>query len=221
MRPILSGAIDIFFADYAVKKNSTKVFTSVFATSAISLTCVAIATSPSPAQNAAARGFFCDTSSGVPVTVYQNPQGNKEPWIRWVSNAFASSGYNPQTRCQEVSGRLETYRRNKQLKYITVGVMNGQRVVCTASQVNGRCENLIFTLKPNQDAVRTLNNLLAWREGQAGAPSLRESGAIPYIDVSGRLGDDGNNEMPPSVSQPSNSQPIPQPNNNGGGSREL
>ncbi|MBD2180223.1 hypothetical protein H6G03_03685 [Planktothrix sp. FACHB-1375] len=199
-----------------------KVFTKVVATGAIALSSIAIGTPPSPAQNAAARGFFCDTSSGTPVTIYQNAQGTQEPWIRWVSNAFASSGYNPQTRCQEVSGRLETYRRNKQLKYITVGVMNGQRVVCTASQVNGRCENLIFTLKSNQDAVRTLNNLLAWREGQAGAPSLRESGAIPYIDVSGRLGDDGNSEMPPSVSQPSNTQPMPQqPNNNGGGSREL
>jgi hypothetical protein len=86
-----------------------------------------------------------------------------------------------------VSGRLEKYRSNEQLKYITVGIMNGQKVVCTASQVNGRCEDLIYTLKPNQDAVQTLNNLLSWREGQAGAPSLYESGEIPYIDVSERL----------------------------------
>ncbi len=97
----------------------------------------------SQGQNAAARGFFCDTSSGVPVTIYQNTQGTQEPWIRWVSNAFGSSGYDPQTRCQEVSGRLETYRRNKQLKYITVGmsggpIFNGNGLLIG---INGRVKN--------------------------------------------------------------------------------
>jgi Circadian oscillating protein COP23 len=173
----------------------------------------------SQAQNAAARGFYCDTSGGVPVTIYQNAQGAREPWIRWVSNAFASSGFDPLTRCQEVSGRLETYRRNRQLKYITVGIMNGQRVVCTASRLNGRCEGLIFTMKRGQDPIRTLNNLLAWREGQAGAPSLSESGSVPYIDVSGRLGDDAGSGAAP-VAAPSNSAPVPQ-QPGGGDSREL
>jgi len=173
---------------------------------------------PSQAQNTAARGFYCDTSSGVPVTVYQNAQGASEPWIRWVSNAFRSAGYDPLTRCQEVSARLENYRQNKQLRYITVGMMNRQRVVCTASAINGRCENLIFTLKPNQDAVRTLNNLLAWREGQASAPSLNESGAVPYIDVSGRLGEEGNSNVPSTrMNTPTNVQPAPQT----GSPREL
>jgi hypothetical protein len=154
-------------------------------------TCGAIAFNAIPGRTQAA-GFTCDNSSGSPTTVYYNRQGGQEPWIRWVSNSFAGAGYDPLTRCREVSNRLETYRSNKQLKYITVGMMNRQPVVCTASQVNGRCEGLIFTLKRGQDAVRTLNNLLAWREGQAATPSLRESGAVPYIDVSARLQDDGN-----------------------------
>lgn len=185
---------------------------------AIALTGITTFDRSSQAQNAAARGFFCETSGGVPVTMYQNAQGIKEPWIRWVSKAFNASGYDPMTRCQEVSARLETYRRNKQLRYITVGMMNGQRVVCTASQINGRCENLIFTLKRNQDAVRTLNNLLAWREGQAGAPSLNESGAVPYIDVTGRLGEDAGSGTSSPVTPPNNTQPQ-QPSS--GGSREL
>ncbi|MEA5552574.1 COP23 domain-containing protein [Anabaena cylindrica UHCC 0172] len=161
---------------------------------------------PSYAQ---AQGFYCDRSTGVPVTVYQNSQGITEPWIKWTSNHFRYSGYDPLTRCQEVSGRLETYRRNKQLKLITVGRMNGQNVVCTASQVNGRCEGLIFTLKRGQDAVKTLTNLLAWREGQAGIRSLSESGAAPYIDVSGRLGENAESTTQPTTPTNTNVQPTP------------
>lgn len=190
--------------------------TTVLTAGAIALGATATINQASHAQGA--QGFYCDTSNGVPVTMYQNSQGASEPWIRWTSNYFRSAGYNTMTRCQEVSGRLETYRRSKQLKYITVGRMNGQNVVCTASQVNGRCEGLIFTLKPREDAVKTLTNLLAWREGQAGAPSLSESGAVPYIDVSGRLGDDAGSATPSAA--PINVQPVPQPSN-GGGMREL
>ncbi len=185
--------------------------TTFLTASAVALGATVTLNQPSQAQTA--RGFYCDSSNNTPVTMYQNAQGNTEPWIKWTSNYFTDSGYSPATRCQEVSGRLETYRRNKQLKFITVGRMNGQNVVCTASQVNGRCEGLIFTLKPREDAVRTLNNLLAWREGQAGAPSLSESGAVPYIDVSGRLGEEGSSTGSPNV------QPPSQPNQ--GGMREL
>ncbi|OCQ96456.1 hypothetical protein AMR42_12840 [Limnothrix sp. PR1529] len=185
---------------------------------AATLAAGSVALMPSPAQSQPApgqRGFWCHTSGGAPTTMYQNAQGNREPWIQWVSNVFRSAGYDPLTRCQEVSGRLETYRQNRQLKYLTVGVMNGQPVVCTASQVNGRCENLVFTLKPGQNAVRTLNNLLAWREGQAATPSLRETDPsyTPYIDVSARLGEDGpaNPATAPSRSQPSYAAPSGQP----------
>lgn len=181
-------------------------------TSAISLSTVIIPSQSSQAQNA--KGFYCDTSTGKPVTVYRNSGGGLEPWIQWTSNFFKTGGYDGLTRCREVSSRLETYRQQKQLKLITVGIMNRQRVVCTASKVDGLCEGLIFTLKPNQDAVQTLNNLLAWREGQAGISSLYESGSIPYIDVSERLQDDGAPSAPSSVNRPVENTPAR-------GSREL
>ncbi|KKD39271.1 MAG: COP23 domain-containing protein [Limnoraphis robusta] len=41
------------------------------------------------------RGFFCDTSTGIPTTVYQNSQGGREPWIQWESEAFSGAGYDP------------------------------------------------------------------------------------------------------------------------------
>lgn len=134
------------------------------------------------------KGFYCDTSGSVPSTVYQNAEGVKEVWIKWVSDALAN--YDPLTRCQQVSDRFEKYRRSQQLQYITVGRINGQNVVCTASKINGACEGLLFTLKPGQDPLTTLYKLLDWQRDKASDPSLSES-ASAYIDVSDRIEYDG------------------------------
>ncbi|MBN3889368.1 MAG: hypothetical protein HWQ43_09365 [Nostoc sp. JL31] len=154
--------------------------TNVLVAGAIALGATATINQPSQAESR--RGFYCDTSGNKPVTVYKNPKGVIEPWVRWTSNYFKDAGYNKLTRCQEVSQRLETYRRNRNLRFITVGKMNGQNVICTANQVSGRCENLILTLKPNEDGVQALNNLLAWHQ------PLSKSNRTPYVDLREHLG---------------------------------
>ena len=167
-----------------------QLLTRVLAAGAIAFSSVTLTFVPSHAQlRVRQTGFWCSTSTGVPVTVYQNRQGAVDPWIEWTSDYFSGSGYNPITRCQLVSQRLETYRRNRTLKYITAGQMNGQNVICTASQVNGICQNLIYTLRPGQDPIDSLYNLLAWRQGQVAMSSVDETGKIPYIDVREKLGD--------------------------------
>ncbi len=179
--------------------------TKVLATTAIALCTLTVACEASYARPTVKEsGFWCSTSTGAPVTLYQNPQGAVEPWIEWTSDYFSGSGYDPATRCQLVSQRLESYRRNRMLKYITVGQMNGQNVICTANQVNGICQNLIYTLRPGQDPIGSLYNLLAWRQGQVGMPSTEESSQIPYIDVRAKLGENITDEaeLPP-FSQPS------------------
>ena len=133
-------------------------------------------------------GFVCDTSTGEPVTVYQNPQGFREPWIRWNSNFFSSSGYDPLTRCQQVTQRLENYKRNRQLNYVTVGVVNNQKVICTSSRVNGPCEGLIYTLRHDQDPAPALSSFFVWLANQNARPSLFESSTAIYINVGERLG---------------------------------
>ncbi|AUT04415.1 hypothetical protein CLI64_18445 [Nostoc sp. CENA543] len=178
---------------------------TLITTGAIAIGVVSITQQPGWTQYN--RGFYCDMSTGKPITMYRNSSGEREPWIRWTSNFFQNSGYDNFTRCREVSRRLEIYRQQRRLRFITVGMMNRQRVVCTASQINGRCERLIFTLKPGQDAVATLDNLLAWRKGETGTPSLYESASSPYIDVSSRLDSDSDT---PSVVSPTNSQHEPQ-----------
>jgi len=132
-------------------------------------------------------GFVCDTSTGEPMTVYQNPQGFREPWIRWNSNFFSSSGYDPLTRCRQVTQRLDNYNRNKQLNYVTVGMVNNQKAICTTSRVNGPCEGLIYTLRRDQDPIPALSSFFVWLANQKVLPSLSESGTIPYIDVRERL----------------------------------
>lgn len=181
-----------------------------------------------PAQSQTASAFYCGmAANGLPATIYRNRDGRTEPWIVWRSDFFSDAGYNPEERCRQVSARLESYRSNRQLTFITVGTMNGENVICTASRINGRCENLIFTLKPGQDAIRTLNTFLAWREGQAGAPSLFESSGTNnrYIDVRERLGEDSGGTpaaVPVTPVAPVNTQPvIPQPSQNPGSLREL
>jgi hypothetical protein len=83
---------------------------------------------------------------------------------------------------------LETYRKNKKLKYVTLGTVNNQSVICVASKDQGPCEGIIYTLKPGQDGIQALNNLFAWRKGGEGLESNYESvTAIPYIDVGTRL----------------------------------
>lgn len=138
-------------------------------------------------SNVSIGGFLCDTSTGAPMTVYQNAQGFREPWIRWSSNFFSRSGYDPLTRCQLVTQRLENYRRNKQLNYVTVGIVNNQKAICTTSRMNGACEGLIYTLRRDQDPVPALNTFFVWLANQKARPSLYESGTMPYINVQERL----------------------------------
>ncbi|MBP5973675.1 hypothetical protein HW132_13245 [Brasilonema sp. CT11] len=146
----------------------------------------ATASMSQPTQAQSGRGFYCDTETRKPMTVYQNGRGATEPWIRWTSNYFRNAGYDPLTRCQEVSQRLETYRRNKQLRFVTTGQMNGQNVICTANRLNGQCEDLILTLKPNENPERALTNLFDWRSGSAASANGRNK--RPYIDVREHLG---------------------------------
>ncbi len=183
---------------------------------ALVLSAIAIGVSlmPSPSQAQRGQGFYCDTSGGSPATMYQNSQGSIERWISWDSNFFSDAGWTPATRCNEVSNRLESFRTAKLLKYVTVGRMNGENVICTASEKNGRCSGLIYTLKPGQDAVRTLYTFFGLREGQAGVPVLSESAEIPYIDVSGRLGNDAaatTRKIQPSLTTPAVTTPTVKP----------
>jgi len=165
----------------------------------LSLTAIAIASALSTVttfnsvQAQTQKGFKCDIDSGVPTTMYLNSQGTKEPWIQWVSDHFSGASWTPLSRCKAVSERLEEYRREGKLKYVTLGMENQQRVICVASYDDGPCEGTIYTLKPGQDGVAALNNLFAWGSGQENLESSYETVGVPYINVEDRLGNESSN----------------------------
>ncbi len=134
-----------------------------------------------PASQAltAATSFVCGTSNGKPATVARTKKGDV-PIVVWSSEEFSGSGFNPQTRCQQVSARFQSMYRSGQLKYITTGTINNLPVVCATKQLKGTCDrqNLLYTLKPNSDPKQTISKLMAIRN-RATSSSLEESGKLP------------------------------------------
>lgn len=156
--------------------------------------CLTVVISYNSVQAETERGFKCDTSSRIPTTIYHTSQGVQEPWIKWVSEHFSGSNWTPLSRCQTVSKRLEEYRLNGKLKYVTLGMENNQQIICVANSDNGPCEGIIYTLRPGQDGIATLNNLFAWGSGQENLESNYESSTIiPYINVGEKLEQNENN----------------------------
>mgnify|MGYP002785197773 CR=1 FL=1 len=125
--------------------------------------------------------FFCGQSpNGVPTTYVNTPSGNM-PLVRWVSHFFNHSGYTPEVRCRDVSQRFNRFYNQGILNFITTGYINNLPVVCVATQIGGPCTATLFTLKPNQNATSTIQQLFDVRAGASGP--LHESGDRIYIDM--------------------------------------
>ncbi|UBF28389.1 COP23 domain-containing protein [Kovacikia minuta CCNUW1] len=125
--------------------------------------------------------FFCNSDRQGRPTTFASTQSGAVPIIRWVSYHFAESGYDPATRCQEVTGRFNLFSQQGRLNFITTGIVNRLPVVCVASDIGGPCTGVLFTLKPNQSASRVIQQLFDVRVGASG--SLYESDSREYIDI--------------------------------------
>lgn len=124
--------------------------------------------------------FSCESHDGMPTTFVRTP-GGKFPIIHWVSDYFSASGYDPYTRCREVTGRFQRYSDNGTLSYITTGIMNNQPVVCISGYAGGPCQGLLFTLKRGQDASRVVQQLFDLPSRATGP--LYESGSRFYLNM--------------------------------------
>jgi Circadian oscillating protein COP23 len=105
--------------------------------------------------------FICGKDSSQTPTTYAVVEGSSPvPMIAWKSEYFAPSGYTPLTRCKDVSQRLTDFTNNHSSLIITHGIVNKQKAICLTDKMGGSCKSLLYTLKPSQDANKTLKNLL-------------------------------------------------------------
>lgn len=148
----------------------------ILAAATLAVGSAAITNQPSQAQSST---FFCGMSQGKPATIAQTPRGNI-PVIVWVSEHFTRGGFDPQTRCQDVSGRFQSFYSQGALNFITAGIVNNQPVICATGAAGGPCNNtnVLFTLKPRENAARVIQGLHRIRSGAAGPlfESTRRSG---------------------------------------------
>lgn len=131
------------------------------------ITCSALISFHQPSQ-AQSTSFYCGNSEGVPSTLANTPRGTVVI-VRWVSKHFKGAGYNPQKRCEEVSARFQKHYDQGNLNFITAGYLNNQPAICAGNGgVPCTSEKLLFTLKPGQNAARTIQQLFNIRSGAAG-----------------------------------------------------
>ncbi|WP_017719468.1 COP23 domain-containing protein [Kamptonema formosum] len=114
--------------------------------------------------------FVCDKDlSGIPTTFAVTSRGRVSV-IKWISEYFTGSGWNPEQRCQEVSERFQQLYSAGRLNYLSAGRQNGQPVLCALrSSTHTEDCALLFTLKPGDDATRLLEQLRQIARGDAAA----------------------------------------------------
>lgn len=144
--------------------------------------------SSAQAETQSSDRFFCGTSrdsatgKDIPVTIARTPRGNVS-MILWKSTFFATSlnDFTPQSRCQEVSRRFQSFYRSGTLSFLTTGKINGQNVICAAAEYGSPCKGLLLTLEPNDDPQKVLKDLLDLRTRARGPITRGEEST--YIDV--------------------------------------
>ncbi len=114
-------------------------------------------------------------------TIAWNPN-NKKPIIVWKREDFSGNDFPPQKRCEKVSPRFQKAYDHGSLNYITQGIMNRQPVICTASTVGDTCQTLLITLKHQDNAEQTLEQLSDILLGYTSSALEQSSGEIAYSD---------------------------------------
>ena len=140
------------------------------------------ATTIAPASRAQSNTtFVCGTSNSFPATIARTPQG-EVPMIIWNSPDMLNSGDNPQKVCEDVATRFQNYYNNGTLKYITTGMMNGQRVACVAETEGGPCSGLLFNLNSANPNTRGVLQRM-FRIRIASAAPIIETDPREYISL--------------------------------------
>ena len=122
--------------------------------------------------------FICEKDkNGIDTTFVETSKG-KQPVIRWKSEIFTAAGYDPETRCQQVSLRFQQAEDNKSLRYLISEKQNNQFVICISDKENGTCNLKLFDVTPPD----TVDSVLHKLQPNASKP-LEQSGGKPYLAI--------------------------------------
>ncbi len=133
---------------------------------------------PTQAQKRSQRNIYsCIELNGKPTTVAYTRRGRID-LIAWQNDFFQGSGWDPKSRCNEVSKRFQQFSDAGELRYITTGKVNGYNVICLAHPRRPQknvCKNngLLITLEPKDNPEQVKNQLFDVAARISGGPITR------------------------------------------------
>ncbi|MEO0947400.1 MAG: COP23 domain-containing protein [Cyanobacteria bacterium J06641_5] len=129
-------------------------------------------TTTEPTTDPSALAFSCQSWEGQPTTMVRTQRGLL-PLIVWKSAYFSNSGFTPESRCEIVSSRFQHHAERDNLRFISHGKLNAQKVLCVADRQalssnshNYECQaplsgSLLLTLEATDDPETVLSELFA------------------------------------------------------------
>jgi len=111
--------------------------------------------------------FTCEFFNGDYTVMYHPPSEPGEAYA-WATPSAMGGGWTPESRCNEISRRLEFYRPDGLLELQTA-VENSYDILCVTTQLDPSCR-IVLTVPPGQDAEltrdRVFENLVVADIGQ-------------------------------------------------------
>ena len=181
----------------------------LFPTLLIALTTVFSTLNTTPAKSYSKVKYICETSGCFPITYVVTPT-EKIEFIAWKSQAFKNSGYPAQKRCEKVSQRFQYHSDVGNLRYITTGKINNQKVICVARSKNSSCISggLLLTLESKDNPKKVLTELFNVSTRKQKMSITR--GKPIYIDVDAYLSNvHGTRQNQPIKNEATQIQPVP------------
>jgi hypothetical protein len=149
------------------------------------------AQAPAVAPDSVSTTLFCKIVDGIPNTVARITSQNVSsamsagvpskkatvseeliPVFQWGRKYYSESKESPTERCTRVSTLLQTYKREGKLNYISSGMMDGKKVICTTNSTVGTCSRLLFVLESEEESEEETQKLLKDLRQVIGNPTL-------------------------------------------------
>lgn len=122
--------------------------------------------SSSPVADSEAR-FSCQSVNGEYTVMYQ-PESEPNQYFPWATPSAMGDGWDSQSRCYEISRRLESYRPDGLIE-LSTDVVNDYNTVCVTTEQVPDCR-IVFTIPPGQDPLvtrdRVFDNIITADSGE-------------------------------------------------------